>query len=320
MKIMIFGGGAVGLGIASCLIKSGEDVDIIARKNTVLPLRRYGLLRTGIFGEYHANNKLFNSYEQLSEIDSRVYDYILVCTKSYDTLSAANSILKYCNLIDEDMTKIILFQNGWGNAETFSSLLPSLKIYNATVITGFYRPTKNVVEITVHADSIHIGSIYNHNLEDIKCLCESISTGGIICELTRSIVKDLWSKMLYNCVLNPLGAIFQVPYGELGKSDYTRSIIDNIAKEVFNVMESAGYKTYWKSSEEYLNVFYHKFLPATAKHEASMLQDIKAKKKTEIDALNGTVVKLGEKYDIEVVNNRLIFNIIKFIENKYLNN
>jgi len=54
MRALVYGGGAVGLGLASCLLKSGLRLDIIARDNTVRSLRKDGLVRTGIFGEYHA--------------------------------------------------------------------------------------------------------------------------------------------------------------------------------------------------------------------------------------------------------------------------
>lgn len=54
MRILIYGGGAVGLGLASCLLKAGEQVDILARKGTQRKLQQNGLTRTGIFGEYHA--------------------------------------------------------------------------------------------------------------------------------------------------------------------------------------------------------------------------------------------------------------------------
>ncbi|MDY6934893.1 MAG: 2-dehydropantoate 2-reductase [Spirochaetota bacterium] len=313
--MLIFGGGAVGLGIASCLIKSGNSVDIIARKDTVSLLRDYGLFRTGLFGEYHAEGSMFNSYELSSEVQDEEYDFILVCTKSYDSIAVANDLARNINLTQ--ISKIVLFQNGWGNAEHFASIIPCSKIYNARVITGFYRPRKNEVEITVHADAIHIGSLYDNKLEDIKDLCESIYRGGVPCEITHSIEKDLWAKMLYNCALNPLGAIFGVPYGDLGESEYSRRIIGNIVDEIFKVMKGGGCQSFWESSEEYLKVFYEELLPPTARHEASMLQDIREKKRTEIDALNGAVVRLGSQYGIDVRNNMFVYNMIRFIEESF---
>lgn len=315
MRVLIYGGGNVGLGIASCLLKSGEKVDIIAREHTVFDLRKDGLLRTGIFGKYYADPKAFNSYSLLKSLPQNVYDYILVCVKSFDSEFTAKDISKYPCLLNSK-SKIVLCQNGWGNAEIFASFFPKDKVYNARVITGFRKLHKNHVDITVHADDIHIGSLYNDNVSNVENLCLSITKGGVPCNTTKNIGKDLWAKMLYNCALNPLGAILGVPYGDLGERSYSRTIMKEIVNEIFNVLKKTSYGTYWQCAECYLEDFYGKFLPPTARHESSMLQDICAQKKTEIDALNGAVIHLGEKLKVATPYNIIVYNMIKFIENK----
>jgi len=315
MKALIYGGGAVGLGIASCLLKSKDQVDIVTRENTVSALRKHGLVRTGIWGDYSAEPAAFGSYISLSEIGTKDYDYILVCTKSFDSFEAAKDLSQYDSLFSEK-TKIVLFQNGWGNAEIFLSFFDKEKIYNARVITGFSRPKANEVTITVHADSIHIGSLFSNDLVCIESLCQSIDKGGIPCEATSEIEKDLWAKMLYNCALNPLGAILDVPYGVLAEHEPSRIIMKGIVEEVFEVIKAASHETHWQSPKDFLEVFYNKLVPDTAKHNSSTLQDILAKKKTEIDALNGAVIKLAEKHELPVPYNSTVYNIIKFIEAK----
>ncbi len=78
MKTLIYGGGSVGLGLASCLLKSKAEVDILARENTVQALQKDGLTRTGIFGHFHAEPSEFKSYSLLEQIKNTTYDYILV--------------------------------------------------------------------------------------------------------------------------------------------------------------------------------------------------------------------------------------------------
>jgi 2-dehydropantoate 2-reductase len=313
MRILIYGGGAVGLGVGSCLLKSGCQVDIIARENTVRSLREHGLLRTGIFGSYSAEVTSLGSFVSLNEIPGQAYDYILVCTKSFDSFSAAEDIAQHKFLLNSQ-TKIVLFQNGWGNAEIFTSFFSKEVIYNARVITGFNRPRKNEVVITVHADAIHIGSLFNSDVSQVEQLCKSIARGDIPCEMTNEIEKDLWAKMLYNCALNSLGAILDVPYGVLAENNFSRIIMNGIVEEVFDIMTAAGYKTHWPRVKDFLDVFYNKLVPDTAEHKSSTLQDISAKKKTEIDALNGAVIGLAEKHKRPVPCNLVVYNIIKFIE------
>jgi 2-dehydropantoate 2-reductase len=313
MKILIYGGGSVGLGIASCLLKSKQKVTIIAREDTVSHLRQYGLVRKGIFGQFYAKPTDFDCSVSLSAISAQNYNYILVSTKSCDSIATAKDISKHKEIFN-DATRIILFQNGWGNAEIFSSFLPKEQIFNARVITGFSRPKPNEVVITVHADSIHIGSLFTVNTSNIEGLCKAITGGDIPCQSTKTIEKDLWAKMLYNCALNPLGAILDVPYGTLADNDSTRFIMNNISEEIFKVLAAAGYKTHWEKARDFLKVFYDRLVPDTAGHKSSTLQDILAKKKTEIEALNGAVIRLAKEHNIKVPYNETIYQIIKFIE------
>jgi len=313
MRALIYGGGAVGLGIASCLLKSGCQVIIIAREETVSHLRQDGLVRTGIFGDHYAEPAAFSCYSSLNEVQTQVYDYILVCTKSFDSLEAARDLSAHKSLFGQE-TKIVLFQNGWGNAEVFLSFFGKEQVYSARVITGFHRPKNNEVTVTVHADAIHIGSLFGCDSLCLKSLSDAIANGDIPCETTNEIGKDLWAKMLYNCALNPLGAILDVPYGVLAEREFSRTIMNGIVDEAFKAMRAAGYQTHWRCPKDFLEVFYGKLVPDTAEHKSSTLQDLAAKKKTEIDALNGAVIKLAEKQKIHVPYNSVVYNIVKFIE------
>ena len=317
MKALIYGGGAVGLGIASCLLKSNVQLDIIAREDTVNALHRHGLVRKGIFGDFGAPPQMFSAYPSLSALPRESYDSILVCTKSFDCEQAARDLHNHPFLFTRD-TAIILLQNGWGNAEIFSRLFDEGRIFNGRVITGFTRPQPNEVIITVHAQPIHLGSLFKADCSLIQRVCDAIDQGDIPCEITDDIEKDLWAKMLYNCALNPLGAILDVPYGQLAEHLSTRNIMDGIVREIFLVMKKAGFDTHWKEPEGFLHTFYERLVPDTVAHRSSTLQDIQAKKRTEIEALNGAVITLAEKHRIDVPHNTTIYNIVKFIEDNNL--
>jgi 2-dehydropantoate 2-reductase len=316
MRVLIYGGGAVGLGIASCLIRPGNRVDILARAETVTALRAEGLLRTGIFGRSEARPGAFACFPSLDEITGGPYDFVLICTKSFDSSAAARDLAGQEDRLGRQ-TRFILFQNGWGNAEAFCAHFDKQRVYNARVITGFRRHRPNAVEITVHADAIHVGSLFSGDLSAIDGLCRAIRDGGIPCEKTDAIGEDLWAKMLYNCALNPLGAILGVPYGALAEQPSTRALMDRIAEEVFAVMLAAGYRTHWPAAAEFLDVFYARLVPDTAAHQSSMLQDLAAGKRTEIDALNGAVIKLAAGHGLDVPYNHAAYNLITFIENSH---
>ncbi len=313
MDVLIYGGGAVGLGIASCLIGPGNRVDIIARAATMAALEKEGLLRTGIFGRVHIPAGTFGCFVELEEMADGPYDFVLICTKSFDSAAAARDLAAHEDRIGTSAA-LVLFQNGWGNAESFAAHFDKRRIYNARVITGFHRHQLHEVEITVHADAIHIGSLFPADLSAIEPLCRAINLGGIPCASTDSIEKDLWAKMLYNCALNPLGAILGVPYGALAEAASTRALMDRIVEEVFAVMVAAGYQTHWREPKQFLDVFYGRLVPDTAEHKSSTLQDITAGKRTEIEALNGAVIQLAQQHGIAVPYNRAVYDLVRFLE------
>jgi 2-dehydropantoate 2-reductase len=315
MRVLIYGGGAVGLGIASCLIRPEHHVDILARAQTTAALRREGLLRTGIFGRVQMRPEAFGSYDSLEPCAGGPYDFVLVCTKSFDSAAAAQDLAAHEDRIGRQ-ARLVLLQNGWGNAEVFCAPFERQRIYSGRVITGFRRPRPNEVEVTVHADAIHIGSLFGGDLSVLTELCAAVSAGGIPCDRTDAIEQDLWAKMLYNCALNPLGAILGVPYGALAGQLTTRTLMDRIAGEVFAVMLAAGYRTHWQTPTEFLAAFYGRLVPDTAEHRSSMLQDITAGKRTEIDALTGAVIHLAAEHGLDVPYNQAVYHLIKFIETR----
>lgn len=308
MKVLVFGAGAVGLGISSCLLRANVQVDIIARDTTVSALREGGLVRTGIFSDYTHSPDSFGSYTDVNEVSDKNYDYILIASKAY----SVEEIIKIIHRSDINLenTKFVLLNNGWGTHLIASHYFPDNKIYNARIITGFIRKQHNHVEITVHADSILIGSFYQNNLDTINNLCDAISIGGIPCRLSRNLSSYVWSKLIYNAALNPLGAILEVTYGELASMQETTEIMNLIIEEAFMVMSSCNIKCNWNTAQEYREVFYNSLVPSTKEHKSSMLQDILLGKETEIEFINGVIVKLGHEQNIKVPTNLMISRLV----------
>ena len=314
-RTLIYGAGAVGLALASCLLAAGERRAILARPQTARRLAQEGLLRTGLFGRAYAPPGRLDVVSTLDDLPAAPVDCVLVCVKSYDSGAAARDLHAHGPLVGP-RTRFVLFQNGWGNAQTFARFFPPQAIYNARVITGFARPAPNRVEVTVHADAIHVGSLYGAGLASVEGLCAAVAAGGIPCRTAPEIARDLWAKMLFNCPLNALGALLGLPYGALAESEHARPVMEAIVREVFAVMGAAGYASHWPTASDYLPVFYGTLVPRTARHLSSTLQDLRAGKRTEIDALNGAVVALGEAHHVPVPANRVVYHLIKQLESQ----
>ena len=316
METTIIGPGGVGLALATCLHGSGSGLSFLGRQNPPDPLfLNEGLRRSGILGNVAVPPESFTFCSTWKSIVDQAPDYLLICSKA-EGLEDIGRGLQSVWAQFESEPNVVLCQNGWGHFEYMSRWLPPEKLYNARIITGFTRAAANHVEVTVHADAIHIGSLGGAPLEPIKPLVEAIAGGGIPCQETSAIEADLLAKLLYNCLLNPLGALARVPYGTLGERDETRLLMQSIAEEFFAVLEATGHETHWPTSEAYLDSFYRDLLPATAQHQSSMLQDLRAGRPTEIESLSGAIVRMGAGASVPTPVNQSLRTLIRAAESR----
>lgn len=316
MNILVIGSGAVGIGLAASMLSQGANVSIFARGKTACEIQTNGIRRTGLFTNYSFSKDEVNVYEDYSKIPKNTIDYVFIATKTTANDDISQKLSENRDILKEN-SKIIIFQNGFGNDEPYLRFFDKKYVFSARVITGFTRPKKYISEVTVYTEPILIGSLQKEDPKELQIIADMITASGIKCELTDEIDKYLWAKMLYNCTLNPLGAVLDVNYGKLTENEYTLEIMNNLIDEIFNVIRASSYSTLWNNSDEYKDIFYSKLVPDTYNHYSSTHQDIQRKIKTEIDSLTGKVIQLGEKNNIDVSTNKIIYNLIKAIESEF---
>lgn len=302
------------MGIASSVLSQGANVSVYATGETAKAIRENGIKRTGLFTHYSFDN--IRVFEEYGEIPKAYFDFIFIASKTTANKEISKNLNENRDILKDD-TKIIIFQNGFGNDEYYLKYFAKEQVFVARVITGFTRPERHISEVTVYTEPILLGSLQNENPEVLSEIAEMITSSGINCEITCEIEKYLWAKMLYNCALNPLGAILDVNYGKLTENEYSKEIMNSIIDEIFDVIRASGYATLWDNPDDYRDLFYSKLVPDTYNHFSSTHQDIKRKIKTEIDSLNGKVIELGEKNSIDVSTNKIIYNQIKAIESDF---
>jgi len=300
--------------VSSCLLAAGWRVAFVTRPEGAAALAREGLRRSGLFGEHRAPPGRFATAAVLQALPAEPPpDFVLVCTKTFASAEVADALAKDAAL---GAAPVVLFHNGWGSADVFAARLGRERVFSARVITGFRRASPTHVEVTVHAEPIRLGSLYGEPAARVADLAAGIAAGGIPCETSPEIARELWAKMLYNCALNPLGALLGVPYGELAERPPTRRLLGGIVREVFAVLHAAGFATHWASAEAYLADFFARILPATAGHESSMLQDLRAGRPTEIDALSGAVSELGRRVGVSTPVNDVLAELVRAAEGR----
>lgn len=300
MKILVLGAGAVGLSVAAKLSAVCE-VHAVCRKSSADAITENGFTLTGIWGE-----GIFRFSASESAPQNNRFDYAIISSKSQDTEHICR---QFTSLIRN--TETVSLQNGIGNEEIISGFTD--RVIGGMIITGFEWRGDAAVHVSVEAGPMMIGRFPEGLDKPVEQLAGILRSAGIRVGTSRSIRSELWGKTLYNCALNPLGAVMGVTYGKLAHPASWR-IIENIAHETFQVVAAEGVQLPWATAEEYLGYLKDVQIPATALHHSSMLQDISRGRKTEIDFLNGAVVTKACQYGIPAPYNSAIVDLIRFRE------
>lgn len=316
MKALMIGCGSVGLALASALYQFKVETHLVARGKTADAIRENGIERCGILGRVVVPPDQVLVFETPEEAEGE-YDFILNSAKTTGNADIARSLSKRkADMIKRDGI-LALFQNGFGNEQAFSEFLPPRQIYQVSLPIGFQRLTPHISEVTVITKPATMGRLSGEASEASGKLAAELTNGGIPCRVTNEFGKTLWAKMLYNCTLNPLSAILGTNYGGLIRSESSLSLMNKMIDEIFAVMHVAGYETFWKDADAYRQDFYQKILPPTYEHHSSTLQDLERKIPTEIDSLNGAVVRLGDQFHVDTPCNTVITQLIRTAESLY---
>jgi 2-dehydropantoate 2-reductase len=268
-------------------------------------IRRRGLSIGGIWGEHLASD--LEAHTSVSQVPKADFDLVLITTKAYDTERAIDQALPRVGA----HTLVASLQNGLGNVESIAARVGAERTLGARLMFGAELVGPGRVEVTVQGGELMLGSptgcIPPARIEEVA---RTFSQAGIAAQSTDQIKGFLWGKMLYNCCLNALSALLEVNYGRLLETDATRNIMWDVIREVFAVAARRQVSLLWSQPEEYRELLFGELIPTTAAHRASMYADLKGDKRTEIDALNGAIARLGEEVGVPTPTCSLLTRIV----------
>lgn len=309
MNVLVMGAGAVGSAVGGFLAQGGHRVALVGRDPHMAAIRERGLRIEGIWGKHLIRG--LRTFTSTSEVPLEHFDLVLITTKSYDTGDAARQVLPW---LSED-SLVISLQNGLGNVETISETVGHHRAIGGRLIFGIKIPEPGLAEITVYADKVMLGSpSHEVDLARLESIASSFTQAGIPAGATLEIEQFIWGKVFYNCCLNPLSALLEVTYGELIEHSETRQIMTAVIEEIFAVAGAKGVSLAWRSPLEYQEILFGRLIPDTYAHHASMLQDVMRGKRTEIDALNGAIARLGGETGVPTPVNVMLTYLVKVKE------
>ena len=291
MKIIILGAGAIGSLYGAKLSKL-NDVTLVGRQEHVDKVNKDGLKITG----EEDNIYQLKSTTKIGNIDNNTL--IILTTKITSSKKAIEPIK---SLIKKD-TIILCLQNGLNSEDIVKEIIGD----KCLVLRGI---------TAVGATFLEPGTVQFNNLSYTKIekspksndLADNFNKCGLKANVSENLKQDIWKKLILNCVLNPLSAILQRENGEIS-DEKLNPLKQLIVDECIKVANKDGV------------IFDIDFVKSInraiigSKNLSSMYQDILKGKKTEIDYLNGAVVKLGKKYGIKCPVNEGLVMVIKGME------
>ncbi|MBI5094057.1 MAG: ketopantoate reductase family protein [Candidatus Hydrogenedentes bacterium] len=312
MRILIMGAGSIGTVVGGFMAQAGHRVTLIGRASHMTAIRESGLRISGIWGGHHVNT--LDTRTDLAGLQRGDYDLVLITVKSYDTRQAVESIAP---LVDSH-TLVCSYQNGLGNAEVIAEFVGWERTVGARAIYGVWLPEPGHAEVTVIANPTALG-VYRPTApaERVREIAAAMDEAGLPTIYTESIATVLWNKVAYNCALNPLSALLDVPYGALLDTEHTREIMREVVRELYAVANAMSIRLDPPTPEEYIPLFFERLIPPTAAHYASMREDFRQHRRTEIDALNGAIVRYAQRYGVPCPTNTLLTRLVHAREYSY---
>ncbi len=300
-KVAVIGAGAVGCFFGGMLARAGKDVTLLARERQVKAIKENGLQMDCLSFKETVAIKATSHKEDISTAD-----LILCCVKSPDTDLAAKEVAPF---IKKDAI-VLSLQNGVDNAERLSNLLPNTiypaVVYVATSMVGdgqlkhFGRGELLIGDMDANPQAN----------EPLRAIAELFQGAGVPCEVSSSIKRELWLKFLVNCSYNAISAIGQITYGEMVKQAEICQLLESLTKEFLLVAQREGVNISFEEAES-IN---QKIAVTMSGQRSSTAQDLMKGKPTEIEFLNGLVVRKAQEFGIAALSHQAMYALVKMFE------
>lgn len=311
MKIVIVGPGAMGLLFGAFLSKSlsigkqGKDEVWILDKNKErsAKINQNGISVDGISGKWQAKVRATTQTKEIEQAQ-----LIIIAVKSYDTKSA----ITLAKPIITENTSVLTLQNGIGNIEIISEVAGADKVIGGITNLGATLLNENQIRHAGYGETI-IGKIDGTIPAELRQIREIFNKVKLETKISRDIKGILWSKLIINVGINALTALTRLHNGRLIEFEGTRKIMREAVTEAVKIAKRKRIKLIYDDPLAKVEAV----CEATAANVSSMLQDILRKKRTEIDFINGVVVRTGQEIGVPVPVNSLLVDLIKTIETSH---
>ena len=302
MKIVIIGAGAMGGLFAARLAAAGEDVSVVdVWAEHVEAIRTQGLILETGEGVINALPAAASRSEDLAV----AADLVIIFVKSAMTAAAARS----AQSLLAPAGRVLTLQNGLGNAETIAAVVGAEKVLAGTTAQGATLLAPGRIRHGGRGDT-HIGRLAGPADDFCREAAAILTRAGIPAFAEDAVQSLIWGKLVINAGINALTALLRYGNGQLNDHEETRELVKLAVTEAVQVAAAAKIPLpYGDAVEKVLAV-----AAATATNRSSMLQDILHGRISEIDAINGALVREGLRLAVPTPVNRTLTLLIKALE------
>lgn len=306
MRVAVIGAGAVGGYFGGMLARAGALVTLIGRSRHVDVWRRNGLLLES------PNFQGTIPVQASTEFDAaRDADLVLFTVKAIDTEDAARQLARHLRT----GALVISLQNGVGNVPAMRAAA-ALDPVAAVVYVASSTPAPGIVKHDGRGDLL-IGDLPGRRGARRDAELTRISgwfeAAGVPCRVSTDIEADLWAKLITNAALNAISAVVHVTYGEAAASPDCRDVIRLLVDECVAVARASRVAL---PAVDHVQLVWD-FAERIGAVHASTSQDLERGKRTEIDALNGFIVRRGLELGVSTPVNRTLLALVKLRERQF---
>ena len=297
MKICVVGAGAMGGSFAALLDRAGHSVTVIdVWEEHVAAINKDGLFMHGALGEHIAHVAA-----STAPLATGFADWVIVFTDSNNTAVAAETVAQ----VLAPSGSVITMQNGIGNVEVLCEHLGAERVVGGSSMCSAASDGAGRVHFTHHATST-IGELDGQSTSRIGALSDLLGSAGLEIAIGDQILAKIWSKFLLNCGVNALCAVTGMRVGEMARVPEMYALQDHIIDEALRVTDAKGIKLPDADIRTTIKrACFYKF------NRPSMLQHVTVGKRTEIDAINGALVREARSYGIPTPYNEALVAMLK---------
>lgn len=311
-NVLVYGAGAIGSLVGYLLSEINDNggnaivnVALLGRKAHIQKIKERGLRINFFDGQKTFNfEHCFSNLDELGKSDFSP-DIVVICVKTH-SLPRVCLEINESGMLDGKLNGsiFILLMNGMGNRETFD--FPFAEIFEGVTSSGVKFSEDALIELKGKAKTILEAKVGEEIKQFMKARFEE---KGFEIEFARDFKSHQWNKLFANAVINPITAITREKNGFV-LSKHLEDTVEMIVEECVSVARKEGLDL---DKNEVLK-FVYSIASKTSMNTSSMLQDVLKGRRTEIDSINGYVIRLAKKHAIPVPVNETLYALVKSIE------